>query len=574
MHYQPMEEWLLQHQNRTTIAPPDWADLPDELQQRLENYAQDEAVNRALALAKVGDIYSSDADAIGRLVGDMARVWMLDGDAVRKIVEEFTDELPAPRGEEFDRAVVKIFRRRDTIIWRELQTLVDEGDFLPLIQTVIDYIKLNPERSLDRDALLQLFQKGYDDWVLHTPEAAIDELIGVLEADVEEDEPRVAMQDVHDVFTQRKAINSAHAIELGMDLGVERAVPRELVRFLQRFFELMSKRGELAAGLEYDVLELPEDDLEDVGPVRITAAEEDAPGETVEVDTEPEEAEESGEQPEETETVAEVEADQVEMDAAAEEIELSATEVEREETGEPAEAEETGDEQLEETVEELTDEEEPAEAFPEDDVSPADEEAGEDAEEEVEEDQEPLPGDDEALSEVEEIEAVVEEPEAEDLPDEEAVDAADIVIEEETEDEQLEGSIEVEDAGSFGEEVEAAGDEGEVDIEHVEEVAEKIDAASDVADEPVEEEPQEPSAEEKSPMTKEPDLPDFLAYDERDENGDSYDMPAEGSWWEAQKKKYDSKPSDSSNTGKGGSKAGKGKDADGGKKGLLFWKKK
>ncbi len=538
MHYKPMEDWLLQYGSKSYIAPQEWADLPDELQLQLENYAQDEAVNRALTLAKSGEIYSSDADAVGRLVSDMARVWMLDADAIRRIVETFTDALPPPPGEELDRTVVRLYRRRDSLNWQELKNLVDQEDFLKLIHTIVEYIQLNPKRNLAREDALQLLQKAYDDWVLHTPEAAIDELIHLLE----KNDNHVAMQDVHDIFIRRNAINSAHAIELGMDLGVDSANPKELIRFLERFFDLMSKRGEMAMHLEYDVLELPDEDMDDDEAVIITAA--DDPKDTddlkwQEAVDEPEK--ETSDIIQEAERILVEDEPQMESEEAEEEPAIADTEPEAdEEVKEPADSAE----QVEE--------------------------------DEIEEDEEIAIG-------------MAEEDEETELE-----------IDEETEDESVEGSVEVEDAASFGQE---DGDEDETVNEEIEEEAIVVQEEEQSEEEPeseavVEEvtpngeiEIEEPEAETEpeetvtvidlnsdvtaeakaeEPMKREPVLPDFLASDTVAEHDD--DKAIVGSWWEAQKKVYKEDKAKEAANPKGSIKT-KTQAIDK-KGGFLFWKKK
>jgi hypothetical protein len=234
-----LDVWLKTYKNEDKISPAIWDDLPSDCKIKLDNFARDEAVRRADEFAREGFLDLNRQEAIGQLVDSMAQSWKLNGNAVRTVVEDFYDELPASAGFEFDKLGKRLYRRRDTL---EYSTLKKEATFeqeSKIVNIIFNSLDIDNSTVLSYNDMLIVCKHQYDKWSLSSPKEAVDEifiLVGKKDKEVE-------FSDIIPFLRQRGANNWVQALEYEKAVDVSVASKSDMIRILKRY-ALMARHDE------------------------------------------------------------------------------------------------------------------------------------------------------------------------------------------------------------------------------------------------------------------------------------------------------------------------------------------
>ncbi|MBD3166699.1 hypothetical protein GF324_08885 [bacterium] len=242
-----LEEWLQTHKAADRITPATWEELPEELQDRLSNFARDAAVQRADDFAREGLIDLNIHEGIRDLVNAMALVWTLKGARVRAIVEDYIDELPAPPGREFIKLADQLFRHRSSGRWQDLVAAVKFDHLTEIVRNALEEMNFGGKEIFDRALLLEQIGLAYSRWALRHPKEAVDEVLSVIELEAEED-GEVALDEILALMRMRGAEPILRAIELEEEVGLEALSRADMVRMLKRYALIVKREGGLKTG--------------------------------------------------------------------------------------------------------------------------------------------------------------------------------------------------------------------------------------------------------------------------------------------------------------------------------------
>ena len=240
-----LEAWLKTYRGETAISPATWAELPKECKRKLDNYARDEAVRRADEFARDGHLDLDRQDAIRQLVDSMAQCWMLPGEAARRIVEDFLDELAPKPGFEFDKLSTRTFRRRVSGTWKDLLDSIDLKKEPKIVSIVSRELDVDRRKNTDRTSFLAAWREAYDRWSLAEAKDAVNELIDLVNSGAT-GATEISLREIIPLIKHRGGASWAKALELELEVGVESAVREDLVRMLKRYALIVRREGALS----------------------------------------------------------------------------------------------------------------------------------------------------------------------------------------------------------------------------------------------------------------------------------------------------------------------------------------
>ncbi len=239
-----LNAWLKTHQNDARISPRVWGDLPEKLRIRLDNLARDEAVRRADVFARDGELDLSRHDAVRQLVNAMALAWTIESSEVIRVVEDYIDELPPAPGGEFQKLADKVFRRRVTASWADIEPVLRKTSLKGIVATVVNDLAIPPQTMLDRGSFLEILQGVYDSWATSHPRESIIDLVETL--GVEDRKKKISLQDVKALTDKRGAKTLSWSLELELEVGIAEATADDLIRIVKRY-SLIRKREAASA---------------------------------------------------------------------------------------------------------------------------------------------------------------------------------------------------------------------------------------------------------------------------------------------------------------------------------------
>ncbi len=235
-----LDTWLKTCRNDKYISPVSWDEFPKDLKLKLDNFARDEAVQRADEFARDNMIDLTRQDAIRQLVDAMAQTWALDGERVRYIVEDYIDTLPSEPGREFEKLSTKYFRRQATAIWADIVSMAQIDGEVDVIRKILPMVDAESEMSYDKNSFLQLLKSTYESWTIKYPKDAVTEILS-LELFVDRQKEVAELKKMLEIIRLRGGKTWSRALELEMEVGVVKASKEDLVRILKRYALIIAR---------------------------------------------------------------------------------------------------------------------------------------------------------------------------------------------------------------------------------------------------------------------------------------------------------------------------------------------